>query len=122
MIISVLNEEEGRREPIEVDETFEPALPDGTSSGIEILPFAVPGKSAWYLEGKAHPAGDIGAGDTVGLRIRDKATGKYFYFLAACAEVTDHLKSRLAGAHLICFDGTGWRDDGLIAAGLGKKT
>jgi pyrroloquinoline quinone biosynthesis protein B len=121
-IFNVLNEKNVQREPIEVDRTFEPALPDGTPSGIEILPFAVPGKSAWYLEGKAHPAGDIGAGDTLGLRICDKATGKYFYFLAACAEVTDELKSRLAGAPMIFFDGTVWRDDELIAAGLGNKT
>jgi pyrroloquinoline quinone biosynthesis protein B len=121
-IFNVLNEKNVRRQPIEVDETFEPALPDGSRSGIEILPFAVPGKSAWYLEGKAHPAGDIAVGDTLGLRIGDRATGKYFYFLAACAGVTDDLKSRLAGAPLIFFDGTVWRDDELIAAGLGNKT
>jgi len=111
-----------QRRLIEVNETFEPTLPDGSRSGIEILPFAVPGKSAWYLEGKAHPAGADGAGDTLGLRIGDKATGKSLYFLAACAEVTDELKSRLAGASLIFFDGTVWRDDELIAAGLGNKT
>ena len=121
-IFNVLNDKNVRRQPIEMDETFEPALPDGSRSGIEILPFAVPGKSAWYLEGKVHPAGDIGVGDTLGLRIGDRATGKYFYFLAACAGVTDDLKSRLAGAPLIFFDGTVWRDDELIAAGLGNKT
>jgi pyrroloquinoline quinone biosynthesis protein B len=69
-----------------------------------------------------HPGGDIGVGDTLGLFVRDKTTGKYFYFLAACAGVTDDLKSRLAGAPLIFFDGTVWRDDELIAAGLGHKT
>jgi pyrroloquinoline quinone biosynthesis protein B len=121
-IFNVLNEKNVRRQPIEVDATFEPALPDGTPSGIEITPFAAPGKSAWYLEGSAHPAGDDGAGDTLGLRIGDRASGKYFYFLAACAGVTDDLKSRLAGAPLIFFDGTVWRDDELIAAGLGNKT
>jgi pyrroloquinoline quinone biosynthesis protein B len=121
-IFNVLNEKNVQRQPIEVDKTFEPTLPDGSSSGIEILPFAVAGKSAWYLEGEAHPAGDVGAGDTLGLRVGDKATGKYFYFLAACAGVTDDLKSRLAGAPLIFFDGTVWRDDELIAAGLGNKT
>jgi pyrroloquinoline quinone biosynthesis protein B len=105
-----------------VDRAFEPMLPDGAPSGIEILPFAVAGKSAWYLEGKAHPGGDNGAGDTLGLRIRDKATGKHFYFLAACAGVTDDLKARLDGAPLIFFDGTVWRDDELIAAGLSNKT
>ncbi len=121
-IFNVLNEKTVKRQPIELDAAFEPTLPDGAPSGIEILPFAAPGKGAWYLESKAHPAGDTGAGDTLGLRIGDKATGKYFYFLAACAEVTDDLKSRLAGAPLIFFDGTVWRDDELIMAGLGTKT
>ena len=121
-IFNVLNEKNVRREPVEIDRPFEPTLPGGAPSGIEILPFAVAGKGAWYLEGKAHPGGDDGAGDTLGLRIRDKATGKYLYFLAACAEVTDDLKSRLAGASLVLFDGTVWRDDELIAAGLGTKT
>jgi pyrroloquinoline quinone biosynthesis protein B len=121
-IFNVLNPKNVRRQPIELDTAFEPTLPDGAPSGIEIQPFAAPGKGAWYLEGKAHPAGDTGAGDTLGLRIRDKATDRYFYFLAACAEVTDDLKSRLAGAPLIFFDGTVWRDDELIVAGLGTKT
>jgi pyrroloquinoline quinone biosynthesis protein B len=121
-IFDVLNEKNVRRQPIEVDEAFEPALSDGSPSGIEILPFAVSGKSAWYLEGKTHPGGAEGAGDTLGLRVADKATDKYFYFLAACAGVTDDLKSRIVGAPLIFFDGTVWRDDELIAAGLGNKT
>jgi len=121
-IFNVLSEKNVTRQPIEVDKAFEPALPDGSPSGIEVLAFAVPGKGAWYLEGKAHPAGADGTGDTLGLRIADKASGKHFYFLAACAHVTDDLKSRLAGASAIFFDGTVWRDDELIAAGLGNKT
>jgi pyrroloquinoline quinone biosynthesis protein B len=121
-IFNVLSETNVRRQPIAIDEAFEPALPDGSPSGIEIVPFAVPGKGAWYLEGKAHPAGDDGAGDTLGLRIGDKASGKHLYFLAACAQVTSELKARLAGAALVFFDGTVWRDDELIAAGLGTKT
>jgi pyrroloquinoline quinone biosynthesis protein B len=121
-IFNVLSEKNVTRQPIEVDRTFELALPDGSPSGIEVLAFAVPGKGAWYLEGKAHPAGTDGVGDTLGLRIADKASGKHFYFLAACAHVTDDLKSRIQGASAIFFDGTVWRDDELIAAGLGNKT
>ena len=121
-IFNVLSEKNVQRRPIEMDAAFEPTLPDGSPSGIEVLPFAVPGKGAWYLEGKAHPAGDTGDGDTLGLRILDKASGRYFYFLAACADVTDDLKSRLNGASAIFFDGTVWRDDELIVAGLGTKT
>ena len=121
-IFNVLSEKNVQRRPIEVDAAFEPTLPDGSPSGIEVLPFAVPGKGAWYLEGKAHPAGETGDGDTLGLRILEKASGRYFYFLAACADVTDDLKSRLNGASAIFFDGTVWRDDELIVAGLGTKT
>jgi pyrroloquinoline quinone biosynthesis protein B len=121
-IFNVLSEKNVTRQPIEADKAFEPALPDGSPSGIEVLAFAVPGKGAWYLEGKAHPAGADGTGDTLGLRIADKASGKHFYFLAACANVTDDLKARLKGASAIFFDGTVWRDDELIAAGLGNKT
>lgn len=121
-IFDVLSETNVKRQPIEVDRAFEPKLPDGTPSGIEILPFAVPGKAAWYLRETAHPEGRDSEGDTLGLRIRDKATDKHFYFVAACARVTDELRARLKGTPLLFFDGTVWRDDELIANGLGTKT
>jgi len=121
-IFNVLSEKNVARQAIEFDKAFEPLLPDGSPSGIEIVPFEVPGKGAWYLEGSSHPAGGGGAGDTLGLRIVDKASGNYLYFVAACAAVTDDVKARLAGAPLVFFDGTVWRDDELIAAGLGSKT
>ena len=121
-IFNVLGEKNVARRPIAVDRPFEPTLPDGSPSGIEVLPFEVPGKGAWYLEGKAHPAGGDGVGDTLGLRIADKATGQYFYFIAACARVTDELRARIKGAPLVFFDGTVWRDNELIAAGLGQKS
>lgn len=121
-IFNVLNEKNVKRQPIGISEPFEPRLVDGTRSGLEVLPFAVPGKSAWYLEGKAHPGGENGDGDTLGLKITDKATGKCFYFIAACAEVTDGLKAEIDGAALVFFDGTVWQDDEMIKAGLGHKT
>lgn len=121
-IFNVLNEKNVKRQPIDIREPFEPRLPDGARSGLEVLAFAVPGKSAWYLEGKAHPGGESGDGDTLGLRITDKSTGKFFYFIAACAEVTDALKAEIDGAALVFFDGTVWQDDEMIKAGLGHKT
>jgi pyrroloquinoline quinone biosynthesis protein B len=121
-IFNVLNEKNVKRQPIGISEPFEPRLVDGTRSGLEVLPFAVPGKSAWYLEGKAHPGGESGDGDTLGLKITDKASGKCFYFIAACAEVTDALKAEIDGASLVFFDGTVWQDDEMIRAGLGHKT
>ena len=121
-IFNVLNDENVKRQPVAIGEPFEPLLPDGARSGIEVLAFEVPGKSAWYLEGKSHPGGETGAGDTLGLKITDTATGKNFYFLAACAEVTEALKQQISGSSLVFFDGTVWRDDEMIKAGLGHKT
>jgi len=121
-IFDVLNAKNVKRQGIEIDRPFEPALPDGSPSGIEVLPFTVPGKGAWYLEGKSHPGGNSGAGDTLGLRVSDRASGKSFFVVAACAEATSDLKARLAGAALVFFDGTVWRDDELIVKGLASKT
>jgi len=121
-IFDVLSAKNVKRRSIDIDEAFEPALPDGSASGLEVVAFTVPGKGAWYLEGKAHPGGSDSAGDTLGLHVRDKASGKSFFVVAACAEATDDLKARLAGAALVFFDGTVWRDDELIAQGLASKT
>ena len=121
-IFDVLNEANVKRRPIEIDRTFEPELSDGSPSGIEILPFAVAGKAAWYLRDKVDSSALGGEGDTLGLLIRNKASKRYFYFLAACGGVTEDVKSRLKGAPLVFFDGTVWRDDEMIAAGLGNKT
>lgn len=121
-IFNVLSDKNVKREAIATDTSFALRLQDGTASGLDVLPFTVPGKGAWYLEGQAHPAGEDGDGDTLGLRISEPATGKYFYFIAACARVTPELKERIRGAPLVFFDGTVWRDDELIAAGLGHKT
>src|SRR4030081_3653918 len=56
-IFNVLNAENVKRQGIKAARASDPAFPDGAPSGIEILPFEVPGNGAWYLEGKAHPAG-----------------------------------------------------------------
>lgn len=121
-IFNVLNERLVVRQPIAVDQPFALRRPDGAPSGLEVSAFAVPGKGAWYLEGQAHPGGADGEGDTLGLTITETATGETAHVLTACARVTDDLKARLAGAPLVLFDGTVWRDDELIAAGLGTKT
>ena len=121
-IFNVLNEQLVARQPIAIDDVFGLKLPDGSSAGLAVLPFVVPGKGAWYLEGQTHPGGESGDGDTLGLTITDQRSGDQVHILTACARVTDELKARLSGAPLLLFDGTVWRDDELIAAGLGRKT
>lgn len=104
------------RVPLALDTPFTPPLPDDSPSGLEIEPFAAPGKTALFLEGADAPD----PGDTLGLKIT--AAGRSVVFLPACAEVTPDLLARAKGADAIFFDGTVWRDDELIAQGLGQKT
>lgn len=115
-IFNVLDRALVHRLPITLGLPFEPILPDGTASGLRIEAFAVPGKVAWHLEGAAVPDD----GDTLGLTIR--AGGSVAHIVTACAALTPALNDRLRGADLVFFDGTLWRDDEMITAGLGHKT
>jgi pyrroloquinoline quinone biosynthesis protein B len=93
---------------------------DGASLGIRVRPFAVPGKVALWLEDGAVPALGTVTGDTIGFEIAsDKAR---FFYIPGCAAMTPDLAARLTGAPLVLFDGTLWRDDEMIRAGVGAKT
>jgi pyrroloquinoline quinone biosynthesis protein B len=94
----------------------------GADLGLSIEAFASPGKIALYLEDAG--AADFGtkAGDTLGLRIIEKATGASFLYIPACARIDSELARRLKGAALVFFDGTLWREDEMIAQGLTGKT
>jgi len=87
--------------------------------GLRVIPFAVPGKVALYLEGESL---DVGAEteDTIGLELR--GAGGRVCFVPGCAKVTAGLAERLNGADLLFFDGTLWTDDEMIRTGTGLKT
>lgn len=117
-IFNVLRSDLVPRRAITLESPFALPLVDGSRSGLIVEAFPVPGKIALFLEDET----DNGEGDTIGLEIRDDADGQRLVFLAACAEVTPAIADRLRGADLVFFDGTLWRDDEMITAGLGKKT
>lgn len=120
-VFNVLNPERVPRHEITLGEVFEPALPDGSPSGLLVEAFTVPGKPAWYLEGTPEGEGHS-VGDTIGLTLSDRATGKRAHVILACAAMSPALEARLTGADLVFFDGTLWRDDEMIRAGLAQKT
>ena len=120
-IFNVLDSKIVPRRPMEVDEPFEPVLPDGSPSGLTVTAFDVPGKPAWYLEAAEGTSPTLEGGDTIGLHVQAKEGGEFF-FVAACGDITTDLAARIDGAPLVFFDGTLWRDDEMVAAGLGKKT
>jgi len=91
--------------------------------GIEVEAFAVPGKIPLYLE-DAHAHGNFGTeeGDTVGLKVVDTKTGRYFFYVPGCARLDGPLRARLAHAPLLFFDGTLYANDEMIKQGLLNKT
>lgn len=120
-IFNVLSDECVRRETVPLGRAFEPHHVDGSGSGVSVELFDVPGKVALYLETGSSPQELAGkAGDTVGVEIR--SGGRRLVYIPGCAQMTDALKKRLAGAATVLFDGTLWRDDEMVAAGLGPKT
>lgn len=116
-IFEVLDRSLVGRLPMPLDEVTRLRLPNGEDAGIEIIPFRVPGKPPLYLEGDTIE--DV-AGDTIGLEIQ--CGDSRAHLVAACAAPDSGLLARLRGSPLVFFDGTLWRDDELIAAGLGSKT
>ena len=95
----------------------------GESLGIAVEAFAVPGKIALFLE-DTKAGGNFGSreGDTIGLKVTDSATGKFFYYVPGCAEVDLALAQRIKGADLLLFDGTLYTDTEMIDQGLLNKT
>ena len=94
----------------------------GDDMGLWLEAFPVPGKVARYLESADDPAATADApGDTVGVAVRDDA-GRRLVDIPGCASVDERVLRRADGADLLFFDGTLYRDDELIRAGLGRKT
>lgn len=96
---------------------------DGIDLGLQVEAFDVPGKIALYLEDEsAGPDFGTQAGDTIGLKISDPASGKAFFYVPGCATVDEALAKRLRGASHVFFDGTLFTDDEMVCQGLMPKT
>lgn len=86
----------------------------GAPTGLEVEPFLVAGDPPRF-------ASVDEPGHSVGLFLRDRATGGRCAYVPACAALDAPLLSRLAGADLVLFDGTCWTDDELPALGIGTR-
>ncbi|MCB1885318.1 MAG: pyrroloquinoline quinone biosynthesis protein PqqB, partial [Geminicoccaceae bacterium] len=105
---------------IEPDVPFLPADAAGEPLGLAVTPFLAPGKVPLYREGQGAFATDARDGDTLGLVVEHG--GRRAVWLANCAAVDDDVRERVGGADLLFMDGTLWRDDEMIAQGVGRKT
>jgi len=91
--------------------------------GLTVEAFAVPGKVPLFEEaGDGSDPGRAEEGETIGLRITTADASGALLFMPGCAAVTPTLRTRLAGAGCLLFDGTLWHDDEMILAGAGPKT
>ena len=122
-VFNVLNRDLVRRQELEMGRETDLLYPDGRAAGIAVEAFPVPGKVALYLEDPTAGSnfGTV-AEDTIGLRVVDRATGRWFFYVPGCASMPDDLARRLHGAPLVLFDGTTWIDDEMRATGVGEKT
>lgn len=119
-IFEVLARDVVTRHEVQLDVPAGLHLPDGTPSGLTLELFAVPGKVPLYLERPGEEPAIAEDGNTVGALISDGA--RRLFFIPGCAAMTPGLAARLDGADVVCFDGTLWRDDEMIRAGIGAKT
>jgi pyrroloquinoline quinone biosynthesis protein B len=88
---------------------------DGCPSGLTVSSFPVPAGPPRFASGD-HP------GHTVGLLAHDEATGGTCAFVPGCGGLDQTLLGTLGRAELVLFDGTFWKDDELIALGIGDRT
>ncbi|BCH15426.1 MULTISPECIES: pyrroloquinoline quinone biosynthesis protein PqqB [unclassified Mesorhizobium] len=97
---------------------------DGHDTGVTVESFPVPGKIALYLEERSRPEANFSsdAGDTIGVRITGAGSRGSVFYIPGCARIDATLRTRLADAACVLFDGTVYTDDEMIAAGVGQKT
>jgi pyrroloquinoline quinone biosynthesis protein B len=122
-IFNVLNPKFVARERMPLEQSIELIKPNGDSMGINIRPFAVPGKVALWLENesKGDNFGSVDE-DTIALEVEQISNGAKFFYIPACAKMTSELAYRIRGSDTVFFDGTLWLDDEMITAGVGIKT
>ncbi len=121
-IFNVLNPKFVDRHPLPLDVPLPLADKAGSPLGITVTAFIVPGKIALWLEDLNAPGFGSQAGDTIGLMLTCADGSDPVFYIPGCASMPPELKDRLTGAALVFFDGTLWRDDEMIASGVGVKS
>jgi len=112
-VFGVLAPDVVQREAVALGQPW--ALPGGLQAEV----FAVPGKVPLYLEGENPETRSENAG-TVAVELN--ANGARLIYIPGAAAVTAVMRERMAGADVVFFDGTLFRDDEMIATSTGTKT
>jgi pyrroloquinoline quinone biosynthesis protein B len=101
-----------RQIPVDASQTVD------CGANVKLSLFELPGKVPLYLEDASaaapQPAPTYAA--------QFDANGRRAVIAPACADISDRVHRQLCQADLVFFDGTLFRDDEMITAGLGVKT
>lgn len=88
--------------------------------GVEGLDFtAIP------VKGKAPPYSphrhDPHPGDNIGLRVRDRTSGRNLFYAPGLGEITQETRRLMSEADCLLVDGTFWREDEMAVVGLSER-
>ena len=100
---------------VELDHRVPIAYRDGSPSGLSVEAFTVAADPPRF-------ATDDETGHTVGLLLREDATGRACAFVPGCGHLDEALMRRLATSDALFFDGTFWDDREMITLGVGTRT
>jgi len=89
-----------------------PSLP-----GIEITALTVEGKAAPYSPNRQNPR----IGDNIALSLRDMNSDRRALYAPGLATISASMSEALLASQCVLVDGTFWRDDEMIAAGVSSK-
>jgi pyrroloquinoline quinone biosynthesis protein B len=106
------------RQRLPLDERTTVTGPEG-DLGLTVQAFSVPGKVPLYME-KQEKSLAGPPEETIGLAVSDGRQS--FHYIPGCGAMNPDIRRRIEGSALLFFDGTLWRDDEMITAGLGSKT
>jgi len=97
-----------------LEATFEvPACPGLTFTALSLTSNAPP-----YSPRRGAPT----PGDNIGLMVEDRRQGTTLFYAPGLGELDDRVRGFLCRADCVLVDGTLWRDDELLRAGVGQAT
>jgi pyrroloquinoline quinone biosynthesis protein B len=81
--------------------------------------------TAVALKSKAPPYSphrhDPHVGDTIGVRIEDLRTARNLFYAPGLGEIEPHVRPLMEQSDCLLVDGTFWRDDEMVVAGIANK-
>jgi pyrroloquinoline quinone biosynthesis protein B len=90
---------------------------DGVPGGLSVVALPAPGKLPFHLEGRM-PADPE---ENVGLRLRDRSSGRTAVYLPGVARLDEGLLQAVGTPDCLFFDGTFWSSEELIQLGLSSR-